>query len=322
MKIAILGIGHWHSPIYAGTSQQAPHQLVGVHDDDPEMAGIKAGKLSTRGFTNPEQLLDETLPEFAVCLGNYRRMPELAGMLIDRDIPFLIEKPSGASAAPVRALAKRCQAKNLFHAPALIPYWYPAFRELKAILESGKLGRPARVEAQYFAGPVARYIKMGSPWMLDPQLTPGGALLNLGVLCLSILRMLGLQPVYRTGIASHAVNNWEVEDFSSLFLDCRDGAYAVVETGYCPVEPQDGLYLHILAEKGRAEFRKGVLKIEYASGEVEGKIWPDSDFRNPMMRELLDLASAGKPSPLSLFEMADIMDICDAFYLEQNRKIE
>ncbi|MEI6425484.1 MAG: Gfo/Idh/MocA family oxidoreductase, partial [Lentisphaerota bacterium] len=195
MKIAILGIGHWHSPIYAGVTQQAPHQLVGVHDDDPAMAEIKAGKLSTRGFSNPEQLLDETRPEFAVCLGNYRRMPELAGMLIDRDIPFLIEKPSAASAAPVRALAKRCQAKNLFHAPALIPYWYPAFRELKAILESGKLGRPARVEAQYFTGPVARYIKWGSPWMLDPEFTPGGALLNLGVLCLALLRMLGLQPV-------------------------------------------------------------------------------------------------------------------------------
>ncbi|MCF7837340.1 MAG: Gfo/Idh/MocA family oxidoreductase [Candidatus Marinimicrobia bacterium] len=317
MKIAILGIGHWHSPIYAGVAQQAPHQLVGVHDDDDAMATIKAGKLATRGFTDPAQLLDETQPEFAVCLGNYRRMPELAALLIDRQIPFLIEKPAGVGAAPVRALAARCRATHLFHAPALIPYWFPAFQELRAILESGQLGRPARVEAQYFAGPVARYIKMGSPWMLDPQLTPGGALLNLGVLCLSLLRLLGLQPVYHAGIASQAVNQGPIEDFSSLLLDCRDGAYAVVETGYCPVDPQEGLYLNLMTEKGRAEFRKGLLRVEYASGEVVENRWPDSDFRKEMMLELLELARDGKPSPLSLDDMAEVLEICDAFYQEK-----
>ena len=320
MKIAILGIGHWHSPIYAGVSQQAPHQLIGVHDDDPAMAETKAGKLSTRGFADPSRLLDETQPEFAVCLGNYRRMPELASLLIDRGIPFLIEKPSGATAATVRALAERCRAKRLFHAPALIPHWYPAFRELRVILESGRLGRLARIEAQYFAGPVARYVAWGCPWMLDPHLAPGGALLNLGVLCLSLLRMLGLQPVFRSGIASHAVNRGPIEDFSTLLLDCRDGGYAVVETGYCSVEPQDGLHLQIMAEQGRAEFRKGALRIEYASGQVEEKAWPDSDFRKEMMLELLGLARDGKPSPLTLFEMADILDICDAFHQRQDRE--
>lgn len=315
MNIAVLGAGHWHSPIYLDIAQKSNHTLVALQDANPETVRRRCEKFQVPGYTDPVRLLREQKVDFAVTLGTFRESPHLADLLIDAGIPFLLEKPGANNASTLRKMAERCREKHLFAAPALIPHWYPAFQEVKRRMESGNFGRIGRIGIQYFAGSAERYINWRCPWVIDPAESPGGALVNLGVLCLSLLKMLSPAPEYCGGIDAHALRQSPIEDFSTLLFRLPGNACAVVETAYMPQEPPEGFTLRVFAEKARAEFHNGILNIQYAD-HAEDLRYKDCDYRKEMMLELIDSTAEGEPPPVSLDEMADIMEICETFYAD------
>ena len=315
MNLAVFGAGHWHSPIYLDIAQKSSHTLVALHDADSETVRRRCEKYLVPGYTDTVRLLRERKVDFAVSLGSFRESPHLADLLIDAGIPFLLEKPGANDASTLRKMAERCREKHLFAAPALIPRWYPAFQEVKKRIESGNFGRIGRIGIQYFAGSAERYVKWRCPWVIDPAESPGGALVNLGVLCLSLLKMLSPSAEYHCGIDAHALRNSPIEDFSTLLFRLPGDGCAVVESAYMPQEPPEGFTLRVFAEKARAEFHCGVLSIQYADHAEELR-YRDCDYRGEMMLELIDMAERGLPPPVTLDEMADIMEICEKFYAD------
>lgn len=303
MKIAFLGVGHWHASMYVHAARAMGLEIAGVHDDDPEIARRKSGQWGVPAETDPTGLLDRARPDFAVSLGSHRRMPELLALLIERRIPFLTEKPAGTSSQVVRQLARRCAERGLFNAVAFCFRWHPALLALRELLVAGRLGRVARIGLQYFGGPIERYPRMDSAWMLDQRESGGSSLLNLGVHCLDVLRFLGFDPEPVSGTRSSEINPLGVADVSTVLLRCGR-AYALVESGYCATSPKGGLTLSLFAQQGNVTFQHGKLTIFPVEQAPDERSYPDGDFRDVMLKDLLERHGRTEKSPVDLSDAA------------------
>ena len=321
MKIALLGIGHFHSPIYVGGVQELGHTVSGLHEDDPEIAAIKADKLGMPVSTSAEAMLDAEHPDFAVVMGSPRQMPELLRFVIERGIPFLVEKPAARTSEELRPLAELASQRGLWNAVAFSMRWHPAVRLCGEWLRNGRLGRPGWFKLEYFGGPVSRYPAMHSPWMNRREETGGGCLLNLGIHALDALRFWGLHPAVSGGFTARPWQQADYEDLSSVWLSCGAAA-ASVECGYAGVSPGRGFCFEIMADRGHASMTKGHLVFTATDKTREEHSFADGDYRREMLTDLLALHQAGVPSPTPVTEAVAGLELIDAFYRRRDASLE
>ena len=112
IRIAAIGVSHWHAVHDAAYLRHLTAMpdvaLVGVQDSD---AGIVKKRAAEAGnpptFTDYHQMLAETRPDFVLALGRHRQMARIAHDLLDRGLPFLMEKPMGISADEVQSVADK-----------------------------------------------------------------------------------------------------------------------------------------------------------------------------------------------------------------------
>lgn len=321
MRIVTLGSGHFHSPIYTGNVEKLGHQLVGLHEDDPEIAVKKAARLNREVETDPVRLLDEAKPDFAIVMGSPRRMPELLKLVIDRDIPFLIEKPAASAASTIKPLVDLVAKKNLFGAVAFCFRWHPAVRLVHDWIKQDRLGRLGWLKLEYFAGPVSRYPAMHSPWMLHRSETGGGCILNVGIHALDTLHYWGLQPVFEHGVLAQPWSQADYEDFSALWLRCGQ-AVAAVECGYSQPSAGRGFSFELMTEQGIVRLNKSKLTFIAADKTVEEFPFPpsDNDYRVEMLTDLFARCERKESSPAPLDTAWTSLQLIDSLYKETKPK--
>ena len=129
MRVALLEASHWHAHLYLDALQRSGVEIVGVSDRE----GVKGAAQIAQRFGCPLyssylELLERTQFDFAFAFGRHVEMPAIGHALIDRGIPFVMEKPCGTSAAAVAELRARAEAAKLYVA---VPF----------ILRLGEIGR-------------------------------------------------------------------------------------------------------------------------------------------------------------------------------------
>ena len=101
-------------------------------------------------------------------------MAEICLALIERRIPFVVEKPLGTSLDQLQEVRRAAEEAGVPATVPLIQRGGPADSWL------AKAGRPVYQRLSFIAGPPERYDRNGNPWMLDPERAGGGCLANLG----------------------------------------------------------------------------------------------------------------------------------------------
>src|SRR5690242_4415916 len=124
IRVAAIGVGHWHSLYDAAYLKAAVGMadvtLVGVQDSDGALAARRADALGGPPvFTDYRDMLARLKPDFVVALGRHNEMAAAAHHLLDEGYPFLIEKPVGVNAAEVQGVAEKVAAKGAFAAVPL-----------------------------------------------------------------------------------------------------------------------------------------------------------------------------------------------------------
>src|SRR5947209_7235471 len=109
IRVAAIEVSHWHSlydAAYLRHLVAMPDvELVAIQDSDAGLVARRATEVgSPPTFTDYENMLTATRPDFVVALGRHRRMARIAHDLLDRGYPFLMEKPMGISAPEVEAV--------------------------------------------------------------------------------------------------------------------------------------------------------------------------------------------------------------------------
>lgn len=233
MKIAILEASHWHVPLYLGALAEEPGvEVVAVSDREDGRGAAVARRFSARFYRTSEELLENERLDFVFAFGRHRDMTQIGQLLLDRGLPFALEKPCGMNAAEVGALRRRADEEHIFVSVPLIQGFSGLYKEAESIVAATG-AKWSHMSFRFIAGPAQRYRDNYCPWMLDGSLAGGGCTINLAVHFIDlILRLTGanIRDVTARMMVDRTVA--DVEIFSHLALRTDQDQICAVETGY------------------------------------------------------------------------------------------
>ncbi|WP_445933542.1 Gfo/Idh/MocA family protein [Paenarthrobacter nitroguajacolicus] len=205
------------------------HDMIAVGDDD--VSRMQVQKLAAHWGAPAEadwrKLVDLPDVGLAYVFGPHEGMAEKCMALIERSIPFVVEKPLGTSLSELSAVRQAAEAAGV---PATVPLVQRGGPTEKWL---AKAGRPTYQRASFIAGPPARYLDNANPWMLDPVKAGGGCLANLGPHFVDLfLRGSGEAAARVDSRLSSVLHGQAIEDHASLIITTPEGREAIVEVGY------------------------------------------------------------------------------------------
>lgn len=321
IRVAAIGVTHWHS-IYDSAylrhlAEMPDVRIVGIQDDDPNIAAHRAqaigGGIPT--FTSYQRMLSEVKPDFVLALGRHDKMAEEALCLLDRGIPFVMEKPMSFNARQLWQVVEKADAVNGFAAVPLGQRHSPLIAHAKKLLEDGSLGPICHFYARMNRPTSARYPRWGSPWMLNPRFSNGGCLRNLGnhgLDCFVYLTGEG-EDIEVTGAQlSWSTHAQPVEDYASVLVKSRKGVLGTIEVGNAfPSDGTDG--------ELKVAFQRGILKTEgndvklYTADGV--KTLPAPENQSSILRATVEAAARGDKPPISVHDCYRAVRLIDLAYL-------
>jgi predicted dehydrogenase/uncharacterized membrane protein YfcA len=301
LRIAAIEVSHWHARHDSPTSATSSpcRRRAGRHPD--ASAAILAERAAALGgppaFTDAARMLDETRPDFVIALGRHRGMASTAHLLLDRGVPFLMEKPMGISAVEVRGIADRSAARGAFVAVPFIQRCQPFTARARQVLAEGRLGPVSHFYFRLNRPTSARYPGWGSPWMLDLAEAGGGCLRNLGPHGLDLFRFVLGEEAEVTGaqLSGRALGQ-PVEDYASVLLRSASGVIGTVEVGNTyPGDGTDGEW-KIAGGDGFLAMKDGALRLRTRGGMTRSPRGDRSPWRCSRPRRA-DHFRRGQPAP-------------------------
>src|SRR5438046_8988341 len=106
VRVAWLEACHWQVPRYLDPLEACGIGGVAVWDAEQVKGQAIAARFGSTLYSSSYQLLDRERVDFAFAFGRHSEMPAIAEALIERKIPFALEKPCGVSMSQVTRLRK------------------------------------------------------------------------------------------------------------------------------------------------------------------------------------------------------------------------
>ena len=179
MKIAVFDVSHWHFPLYLPALRDPGIEVVGISDTASFAGARVSDQLDCKLYSSNEDLLKEDF-DFALVFSRHSEMAGLAGRLIGRGIPFLIEKPCGLNLQEVRGIRQLAEKHGVY---VSVPFIIRV-SDLASRLSPAEGFTPEGFQHfsfRFIVGSVERYERNGCSWMLNKQHAGGGSLLNVGI---------------------------------------------------------------------------------------------------------------------------------------------
>ncbi len=321
VRIAAIGVNHWHSLFDLAYLPQfmkmAGVDIVGIHDEDPDIAAHRVAELGggIPVFTVYRNMLSESRPTLVLVLDRHDRMGAIAGDLLDREIPFIIEKPASFNATELEGLVQRSDAKDTFAAVPFLLRYSPFIQHARKLLDDGSLGPMRHFYSRLNRPTSARYEPWGSAWMLDPKSSNGGCLRNLGshgLDCFVYLTGEG-EDIEVTGAQlSWSTHQQAVEDYATVMLRSGSGVLGTIEVGN--VFPADGrdAEMKIDFQDGILKLERGALKLYTANGE---QTLPAFDVQPSVLERIVGALVKGDKPPVGLRDCYLAVRLIDQAYL-------
>ena len=321
MRIAMIEVGHWHAGMHLRSFQLAGDvEIVGVSDHQPGLAAAFAERSGGRAFERYQEMLEATAPDFVIAMGRHVDMPAIARHVLETGIPFAMEKPIGLSASDVAPLVELAEERNAFVAVPLINRYSALWRQLDELEEAGRVGARSHYHFRVINGPPERYALDGVGWMLDPAVSGGGCMRNVGIHTVDgFLRYTGGEAVKVLGAAiSHRVHGKAIEDFCAAVLRSQSGLIGTVEAGYsyASMKPGGDFEVRLSAANCYIIDRNETLEVATLDDEEARTLTiPDQGARYDQFgRDTLARLRDGRPPIATLRDCYRAMQVIDEIY--------
>lgn len=312
MRIALLGVSHWHLPLYLPGLPEG--SVVGISDDNEAIAARFAAPYGCPVYTDYRKMIMETKPDFVFAFAPHYKMKEVAMFLLECGIPFSMEKPAGLNANEVETLYNTCEQKNGFVSIPFVWRYSDTVNDLKNIY----LKKPiVHMSYRFIAGPPSRYLAT-SKWMLDKATAGGGCMTNLGVHFIDMAMYLTNSTRAKALASSYKyASEYNIETYATSLLEMPNGSSLLLESGYAYPMSEDLKRENrwtIVTENGYYILAENKLEIrEYG---IEPSVVPlntDSDVYYAIYTKttLNDMITGTRPRA-SLKEMLDTSRVLDA----------
>lgn len=317
MRIAILEISHWHVPLYLPAFEKLGITPVAVSDEQPGYAERIAGQYAgCTPYVDYVELLDKEKPDFVFSFGRYRIQPEIATNLLERRIPFVIEKPLGTDQSQFERLITLAKQNDVFVAIPLTNRAAPFSQTVKEMRNDGRLGQIRHAHFRYAGGPVQRYVDSGCPWMLDVKECGGGSLRNLGIHYTDLFSWLTGSKEVRVGSAHlrRVTPGIPVEEYANISLLGDEDAFASVEVAYTyPADASDTVW-NVSDGKTYITYRDGQTCVITKEGIEERGGHTVQGLYQDFVRDTLQAYRDGGEPLATLEDMHRAMVTVDACY--------
>jgi predicted dehydrogenase len=292
-RIAIVGgggVARRHAAVLGGF---ADVQLVGVTDVVAAAGTALAHEAATVAFDSLGEMLDATDPDAVyVCVPPFAH-GEAEWALVQRGIPFFVEKPLAAEPAVAEALAQAIAERGLLTATGY--HWrYMANTERARQLLAGT---PARLAVGAWLDkvpPVAWWTRRDRS---------GGQVVEQATHLLDLVRLLAGEVVEVVGgAAPSSAEVRDVPDATAAVLRFDSGAVGTVSAS-CVLPAFMAAGLDVIAAGVALELSETALRVRTRDGEARSE--PAVDGRTAVDRAFVDLLSGRGTSPA-------IVDVAEA----------
>ena len=199
---AVVGLGHFAEHVVLpgfGNSRKA--RVVALVSGDERKArrlAKKFGASDCYSYDSYAQCLNHPQVEAVYIATNNSTHAPFTVQAAAAGKHVLCEKPMATSVAECQQMVDACRAHHVRLMIAYRKYFEPAARNLKMLVDSGKLGRLKIIHSAFSV-----YMRQGRDrpaWHFDRRLAGGGALLDVGVYCVNTARWVtGKDPVEAAG---------------------------------------------------------------------------------------------------------------------------
>lgn len=230
LKIAMLGVQHYHANFWTGAFQRSPDaEMRGVWDPDADRAAEFAARYGISAETDLDDLV-EAADAVAICsaTADHRALIEVA---MRHGKPVLCEKPLGRDLADAREIRGLVETAGVAFMQSFPKRFDPVNHEIRDLLRADAIGTVTmcRVRHGHSHGlnPSFR-----DEWFVDPDRSGGGTLLDEGVHAADFLRWMFGMPVSVSATISGAVLGLRVEDAAFATFAFETGMIAEIATSW------------------------------------------------------------------------------------------
>lgn len=324
LRIALVGVSHWHAPRYAEALRARGAALVGAADTDREAGELAAKRLGIEFIAQTEAMLERHRPDFAVVLPRHDHAAEEISRVAAHRIPMLVEKPMGRDAREARRAADAIETAGVFASVCLPNRYMAIWEEVRELEKQGLLGELRHAHFRTINGPASRYRDSGVGWMLDARASGGGALRNLGVHGAdAVLTLAAGTPL---NVLSAHCSRFDaalaVEEFAAASLTAAQGFHASLEAGYSYANLQEGGdYEWRIATSGvYLRESNGRLWIHRRGASLEAREVPTPHhLYRSMTHAALEAFETGADPPVPVRACVAAVDLQDRIYASANR---
>ena len=314
MKVAFIGLHHWHAPFYMAGLQTIGQPIAAVADPDPEMVKFRAeaGNCDAPQYTDYEKMLAEVKPDFIFAHAPHDQMTDLAEWLVDHELPFHMEKPMGLSWRKLAGVAKKANEKKLYNAVALVSRQYGIIQRLRE--RGDDIGKVARYYSALFAGPPVRYPEWKCEWMLEPERTGAGPLWNFGPHVIDLFLLLGKSPIIEVKANwTYHVHNLPVEDLCTMHMTNAEGVVGIGEVSYTTPEGYERFFSLSTDRLQVCTQTLGLGTIKRFDGSHEEIDGPEFDDVYPLQtKDVLERFERGDEPPADINDMVATLRVMEA----------
>lgn len=232
MSIVLAGSSHWHADMHLDAAYAADAEIVAVWDEQANHARSFATRNALSVIDEFDQVLDAS-PDLIVLMGHPSTVATRALRIIEAGIPVMLEKPAASSTGQLVDLRDMARRRSAFVSVPLPNRFGPAVTTYQSLRGQGRDGKLAHCHFRVVNGPPERYAADGVAWVVDPAVSGGGALRNLGIHGVDAALSLAQGRLAARSVSiANRIHTSPVEDYALLVLEDEAGALFTVEAGY------------------------------------------------------------------------------------------
>lgn len=177
---------------------------------------------------------------------------------------ILIEKPVGLTSKEAEKIAAYCESKGVKLGVGFMMRFHAYHQKMREIVHSGKIGEIVSARAQL----TCWYPEMENCWRQDVKLSGGGAMMDMGVHCVDLIRYItGLEVTEVAGLTGNQIFNYSVEDAGGTIFRLNNGATAYVDANFNIPDDAAKCKIEFYGTKGSI-FAQGTIS-QVEGGEIE-----------------------------------------------------
>lgn len=200
----------------------------------------------------------------------------------------LCEKPMAMDVAECERMIAAARSHGVRLGVAYYRHHYPLVARLRALLESGEIGRPVLAQVEVFE-PFDASVGQPRSWLLDRKQAGGGPMMDFGCHRIEVLLdLLGPLKVVRGFPTNVRFHDRDVEDTCVARMGFRSGAEAVLTVTHAAAERRDTFAIY--GSEGSAHvpvLNDGLVRIVTASGAREERHSPHPNLHQPLVEDFV-----------------------------------